>query len=181
MEVNPLEMLPINGDADDGTARPGLPPRGAMDERDWPEASPWQTDAQHALGDDPAPTNTPRGDATILRPISVRHGASHVIRAQTRTITAGAAQPVLLGLEPGIAQAQNIAYLVLIVAPGAGDLRIAGNESALEGERASVPHGTAPADGPTPPLTLPGVAGVFAWATTADVVVSVLVVGEAST
>lgn len=172
----------IGRTADDHSARPGLPPRGAVDERDLPAPSPFpevaEVPALLHLGDDRRPELDPQ-PAALMRPFPTRHGAARIIRARTVTIpSAAGSASVLLGLEPGAVQAQNVHYLMLLATPGAGSLVIAGREDATPLERFTVPVATA--GGVAVPLQLPGVAGVYAWAATADVTVSLLVVGEAN-
>lgn len=171
--MNPLDLLAGDAITDPSTVEPAYHPADRYDPRDAPGESGLPAELAADVIDfasEPMPPR-PAVPVAVLHPVPTRPAAGRLVVARTLVVPTGATTAQLLGLAPGVAQAQGIAYTEVrnLNAAGGASLSIASDESALPGQRYTLPPGEV--------VQLPGIPGVYGWALAADVSVSVLVVG----
>lgn len=161
MNINPMQLAPdpeMDGDV--------IPDR--VDKRDAPGPSPEALELYPDAGEEQREAEPAQVvPVRIVRPMPSRPAPGRLLYAFTREMAAGAG-PILLGLEPSVAQTQGV-HSLLLTTDQAVD--VASHEDATPSSRYR--------PGVVSGLQFDGVAGLYVWNATAETAtISVAVLGS---
>jgi hypothetical protein len=172
MSDTPLFGLELPDDVSESGWTSTSPSAAVIDARDYPQPHPgpapddpardgWEDVKQRG----PIPARFP---VAVRQPVPTIPAGGRILFAHTLEIAAGDTNPRSVGLQASTVQRATIAYTLLTITGGDGQL--AGEDNALPTMRFPFPAGAA--------LALEHVSGAFVWGDPAnDVTIGVLVVG----